>query len=120
MPRRHWRFRVQDMLGAIAAAETYCEGPDAGSFRESGVIVDAVLRNLTVIGEAAAGLPPEICALAPGIPWGDLRGMRNVLVHEYFGVSLEIVWQTVQDDLPQLREQLADLLASLPEEAPRA
>jgi uncharacterized protein with HEPN domain len=106
------------MLEAIAAAESYCRGLDAESFRHSGMVVDAVLRNLTVIGEAAASLPDEVCVLAPAVPWSDVRGMRNVLVHEYFGVSLEIVWQTVQEDLPLLREQLSRLLKLAPHDEP--
>ena len=117
MPRRLWRFRVQDILDAIDAIETYTAELDEESFEDERVVVDAVLRNLTVIGEAAANLPDGITCLAPHVPWQSVIGMRNIIVHEYFGVSLPMVWQTVTSDLPALREQLESLLLSGPEDS---
>jgi uncharacterized protein with HEPN domain len=74
--------------------------------------VDAVLRNLTVIGEAARHVPDEICALYPEIQWQDIRDMRNIVVHEYFGVDLSVVWLTIKQDLPGLIVKLEQLLKS--------
>lgn len=114
MPPRQWRFRVNDMIDAIEAIATYSEDLDEDGFTHNRLVVDAVLRNLTVIGEAAASLPETIRMAAPKIPWTEIIGMRNVVVHGYFGVSLPMVWQTIQADLPQLHNHLAQLLREGP------
>lgn len=102
MPPREWRLRVEDILESINRVMRYTEGIDETSFSEDEKTVDAVLRNMTVIGEAARALPPEIEARYPNVPWGKMRGFRNVVVHEYFGVSVPILWQTVRTNLPPL------------------
>jgi len=74
--------------------------------------LDAVIRNIKVIGEAARHIPDDIVAQYPDIPWDEMRGMRNVLIHEYFLISVPILWQTVTRNLsplvPQLRHILSD------------
>jgi len=72
--------------------------------------VDAVLRNLTVIGEAARHVPDEVVATHPDLPWSEMRDMRNIVVHEYFGVDPAIIWRTIREDLPPLVPQLESLL----------
>ena len=72
--------------------------------------IDAVVRKLTIIGEAANHVPDAICERNPDIPWVDMRAMRNFVVHEYFGINEQIVWDTVQDDLPGIVEPLKRLL----------
>src|SRR6056297_350626 len=64
--------------------------------------VDAVIRNFEILGEAAAHVPEEIVFDYPDVPWQDIRDMRNLLAHEYFGVNEEIVWETIQKDLSSL------------------
>jgi len=68
--------------------------------------VDAVIRNLEVIGEASSHLPIEIQEQYEDVPWGMMKGIRNILAHEYFGIDLEIVWKTVKEDLPILKKRL--------------
>jgi uncharacterized protein with HEPN domain len=72
------------------------------------------IRNLSVIGEAASRVPPDVISRYPGIPWALMRGIRNVLVHEYFGVSLQVIWDTANEDLPPLAEQLRRVLDENP------
>jgi uncharacterized protein with HEPN domain len=74
--------------------------------------LDAVLYNLAVIGEAANALAAAIGDRHPDLPWAEMKGMRNIVVHEYFGVSPRILWETVTSDLPALEEKLVDLLRS--------
>ncbi|MHB8782778.1 MAG: HepT-like ribonuclease domain-containing protein [Desulfobacteria bacterium] len=112
MPHRGWTFRVQDILDAIAAIRAYTETMEFSHFVADRRTVDAVIRNLTVIGEAAARVPDEICSITPDIPWEDMRAMRNFVVHEYFGVNDTILWDTVRRDLPDLEEPLTRLLQS--------
>ena len=110
MPPRRWRYRIQDILDAIDRVADYVDDLDEESFAASSLVVDAVLRNLTVIGEATRYLPEEVRGAWPNVPWQDMQGVRNIVVHEYFGVSLPIVWQTAKHDLPDLRVQLQAIL----------
>ena len=71
-----------------------------------------MVRNLEVVGEAARHIPPEIESRYSDVPWGEMRGMRNVLVHEYFGVNLTIPWHTVVHNLPPVIKMLEKILAS--------
>lgn len=102
MPPREWRFRLQDILAAIQQVQDYTTGMDLESFAASAVVVDAVLYRIAVIGEAARAIPDEVKAQHRSIPWRAIQGMRNRLVHEYFGVRLETVWETIEVDLPGL------------------
>ena len=74
--------------------------------------IDAVERNLEIIGEATANLPDDILDRWPEVPWHYMRGLRNLLIHEYFGVDVGILWQTIQEDLPPLEPLLRKVLAS--------
>jgi uncharacterized protein with HEPN domain len=100
---------LDERLAAIARVERYVAGLDRSTFRADEKTADAVVRNLEVLGEAAARLPAGVRAGAPEIPWRQIVGLRNRVVHEYFGVDLEIVWEIVSRDLPELRPQLAAL-----------
>jgi uncharacterized protein with HEPN domain len=107
---RDWRLRVQDILDAIATIQGYTAGMEYSVFTRDRRTVDAVLRNITVIGEAASRIPEAIQAASPDIPWADMRDMRNVVVHEYFGINKQILWDTTQTDLPSLVGRLEGLL----------
>ena len=113
MPPRDIRLRIEDMLEAIQRIETHSAGLTADQFRQDQKTFDAVVRNLEVIGEAASHLDDEVTALRPAVPWADVRAIRHVLVHEYFGVDVGIVWETVVRDLPVLRRELEELLRHL-------
>lgn len=101
---------MQDILDAIATIESYTAGMDYPAFAQDRRTVDAVLRNVTVIGEAASRIPEAIQVASTDIPWADMRDMRNVVVHEYFGINRQILWDTTQTDLPPLVLQLQALL----------
>ena len=110
MPPRDWRLRVEDILDAAANIQTYIAGLTFDQFQTDRKTVDAVVRNLEVIGEAARHLVALRQDLPGDIPWSDVAGMRNILTHEYFGVDLGIVWQTITGDLPMLRSRLRAML----------
>lgn len=74
---------------------------------------DAVLRNIEILGQAVKGLSVETRMLEPDVPWRQIAGMRDKLIHEYFGVDLGLVWQVVEQDLPTLRPRLVSLLEHL-------
>jgi uncharacterized protein with HEPN domain len=112
LPPRDWRFRIQDILDAIESIRTYTAGLDFTTFESDKRTVDAVVRNLIIIGEAAARVPDSAVRAHPGVPWAEMRAMRNLVVHEYFGVSNRILWDTVQVNLPQLVAPLQTILDS--------
>jgi len=92
--------------------ESYVAGFEYATFRADRKTVAAVERNLEIIGEAVANLPDEIVGRWPELPWHYMRGLRNLLVHEYFGVDVGILWQTIQEDLPPLKPLLQKMLES--------
>jgi uncharacterized protein with HEPN domain len=103
------RARVADILEAIARIETYVATLTFEQFAADSKTFDAVIRNFEVIGEAAKHALSDGDALNAAVPWQDMIDMRNLLVHEYFGIDAGIVWQTIQHDLPGLRAALTDL-----------
>lgn len=89
-------------MESILRIQRYLEGMDLAGFIQDDRTMDAVVRNFGIIGEAVSHLPEEVKATHPGIPWGRMRSLRNLVIHEYFGVSPEILWSTAKDDLPPL------------------
>ena len=113
--RRKWHFRIEHILEAIAKIQRYTAGMSEGAFVADDLVVDAVERNFTIIGEAARQIPLNIQRKHPEIPWALMQGMRNILVHEYDAVKLEVVWRTIQQDLASLAEPLQRLVQEEPE-----
>jgi uncharacterized protein with HEPN domain len=111
MPFRDWKLRIQDILEAVSAVNSYVAGMTFDEFLRDRRTVDAVVRRFTIIGEASVHMPENICKKNPHIPWADMRAMRNFVVHEYFGVSERILWGTIKNDLPDIVEPLERLLA---------
>jgi len=109
--------RLRDILDAIAAIERYRDSVRE-QFRHDELLQVWFLRHLQIIGEAVRGLPEDVRALAPGIPWQKIVGMRNVLVHGYFEIDADVVWEAAMRDVPALRPGLEQLLKRL-EETPR-
>ncbi|HEY5956461.1 MAG TPA: DUF86 domain-containing protein [Polyangiaceae bacterium] len=110
MPRREWRIRVGDILDATERALSHVSGLNFEQFSVDRRSIDAVSYAIVVIGEAAGTIPESVTQAAPDIPWADIRGMRNRIAHEYFGIDLEVLWETVIEDLPQLRPAFRALL----------
>ena len=109
---RDWRFRVQDILAALDAIARYTRDMTFDEFAADQRTKDAVIRNLVTIGESIRWIPESILLEHPGVPWRTMRGVRNVVVHEYFGVDETILWDTVRHDLPPLPPLLELVLAS--------
>ena len=107
---REWTFFVKDIDQCCRRIIKYTAPHTYESFIEDDQAVDAVIRNLEVIGEAAGYIPKAIQDRYPDMGWLEMRGMRNIMVHGYFGVSLSIIWRTVTHDLPLLSQELRKLL----------
>ena len=98
--------RLRHMLDAVVEALEFTEGKKREDLDENRMLSHALVRLLEIIGEAATGVSDEFRKEHPGLPWKQMIGMRNRLIHGYFDMDLDILWQTVVSDLPALRKQL--------------
>jgi uncharacterized protein with HEPN domain len=113
MSKRDIRFLLDDILTSIAKIERYIDRMNREQFLNDEKTIDAVVRNIEIIGEATRQLPDEFYAQHPHIPWPQLAGLRNRIVHEYFGLDLEIIWTILKQHLPILQQQIQSLFDQL-------
>ncbi len=99
-----------EILEAVHLLQRYTEGLSYDAFAEDVEKQDAVVRRLEIIGEAVKGLPESLRAKYPDVPWRDIAGARDIMIHEYFRVDLELAWEMVQDDLPALAAEVSKIL----------
>jgi len=104
---------VRHILDAINRIESYLLDVQQEKFQATPMIQDATIRQLEILGEAAKRVSPALRARFPAIPWQDMAGLRDKLIHGYFGVDLDKVWITATEDLPPLRTELQAMLADL-------
>ena len=107
---RKWKLRIRHILDAIAECQTFVAGMSYEQFCADPKTLKAVVANLILIGEAARHVPENVEVAYPGIPWPQMRGMRNHIVHGYDQIDLEIVWKVIQDELPPLVPVLESIL----------
>ena len=101
---------LRHILDAINKIQEYTQGMDYEGFRASSLVQDGVIRQLEIIGEATKNLSQEIREKHPAIPWKDMTGMRDKLIHQYFGVDIAGVWDTAEQDIPAIKSNLMKLL----------
>ena len=106
MSKRGLQLYLEDILGAIANIENYCANISFENFINDKKTIDAAVRNLEIIGEAANHIPQEVRDTYSQVPWEKMVSMRNKVMHEYFGVDVEILWETITEDLPILKQQI--------------
>lgn len=110
MPKRDPAILIADMLDACAKIHRYTEGMSRESFLQDEKTIDAVIRNLTVIGEAAQQMPETDRNQYSDIQWHQITGMRNRIVHDYAGIDVEIVWQVITSNIPELKKDLSKIV----------
>lgn len=109
MSRRDIHLYIEDIKNSIAKIEKYTDKLTAGEFAADPKTIDAVIRNLSIIGEAVNNIPEDIKEQYAEMPWIAVIGMRNKIIHEYFGVDEDILWKTIKEDLPVFKEQIERL-----------
>ena len=115
--KRDARLYLDDIVEAIQRIEEYSTHSDFDSFTQDKKAVDAIVRNFEIMGEAVNKIPSVLRNKYPDIPWTEMMGMRNKLIHEYFGVDTQILWRTVKENMPQLKTQVRKMLQDLEQES---
>ena len=110
MNERTWRLFLEDIIDSIEKIEKYIIGMDFTNFAGDDKTVDAVVRNLEIIGEESKNIPENIKAEHSEVPWHRMAGLRNVLAHEYFGIDLNIIWKIARENLPEVVPLLKKIL----------
>lgn len=109
MPR-DYRLYLEDILDSIHKIEVYTKGVSFDQLNLNSMLMDALLHNLEIIGEAAKHVPVEIKDKNPDVDWRRITGLRDIVAHEYFGVSLEIIWDVIQNKLPELQASIERII----------
>ena len=104
---------LEDIVSAINKIGKYTKRLSFNRLKKDGKTIDAVIRNLEIIGEASKHLPREIKEKYSNIPWKEIVGMRNKVIHEYFGVDVDILWDTINEDIPALKRKIRVLKSAL-------
>lgn len=101
---------LQDIWDSLLAIENYLKGLSITEFQKNQQVQDAVVRRLEIMGEAAKNVDENFRNLHPDIPWKKIAGLRDILIHEYFGVNIDRVWEVVRKDFPPLKANLLKII----------
>ena len=103
---KDWRIYIEHILESISLIGKYLEGKSKDDFLSSIQLQDSVNRRIEIIGEAVKNIPNEVKIHYPDVPWNEISGMRDILIHKYFGIDLELTWEAVTREIPELKEQM--------------
>lgn len=115
MPERHPRLYLMDIMESGTAIQDYVRGVALEQFMVDRMRKAAIIREFEIIGEAVGKLSEDLKASRPQVPWQDIKDFRNLLIHEYFGIDIEIVWGVIHEELPLLLDATQNLLNDLAE-----
>jgi uncharacterized protein with HEPN domain len=112
MSNRDWKLLFEDILESISKIQSYSKNLSFDDFAINSLIIDGVVRNIEIIGEASKNIPADIQRMFNDIPWQKLKGIRNRIVHEYFEIDVTIIWFIIQNELTPLRDSLTKHLSN--------
>ena len=104
--KRDYTLFVEDIINSITKIKRYTQGLDYKEFSTNELVIDAVIRNFEIIGESANNIPEEIQKKYNFVEWKEITGFRNVLIHGYFTIEIEMLWDTIKNNLPDLEEHI--------------
>lgn len=107
------KVRVKHILDAIAEVEKYLAGVSYNQFAENSEKRFATIKQIEIIGEACNAISGQIKEIHPEVEWKSIKGFRNISIHEYFDISIQLVWQIAQNDLPVLKQQFREIIKEL-------
>jgi uncharacterized protein with HEPN domain len=108
--KREYIHFLEDISLAIDKIGRYTKGLDLEGFSKNEMVIDAVIRNFEVIGEAVNNIPDDVKADYPDVEWSETVGFRNVMIHDYFGIDVEAIWDTIEENIPTLKEHITAVL----------
>ncbi len=107
---RNFMMYLEDMIQSMERIGEYIDGLDVQKFKQNHLVIDAVVRNFEIIGEASKNVPKDIREKYPEIPWRQMYGLRNLIAHEYFGVDYEMIWEIATKNIPQNYKDLLNIV----------
>jgi len=107
--KKDTKILLEHILDSINLIEEYVKGKDKSDFLKSKQLQDSVIRRIEIIGEAIKNIPNDIKETYTTIPWKNITGMRDILIHQYFGVDLNLTWKVIEEDLPELKNQIISI-----------
>ena len=110
MPRPY-KLYLEDMLAAAGKIQDYTKSLDFDGFKKNSMAVDAVLRNLEIIGEASKKIPRSVRVKTPAVEWKKTAGLRDIIIHGYFGLNMQILWDIIVQKTPSLQNQIESILS---------
>ncbi len=110
---RNYKLYLDDIAEAGGRIEKYAKGFTFVKLKKNSLVVDGIVRNLEIIGEAAKNIPANIKEKYPDIEWKKIAGLRDILAHEYFGVDLQVLWDIIENKLPVLKKQIKGVLKEI-------
>jgi uncharacterized protein with HEPN domain len=111
--RRTYKDYLVDIIESIGKIEKFTHDSSFEDFKSDEKTIFAIIRALEVIGEAAKKIPAEVKRKYSQIPWKKMAGMRDKLIHEYFGVNIKVIWRTIKEDIPELKPKIEKLLSEI-------
>ena len=110
---RDFKLFLDDINEALSKIKEYTQDLDFEKFSQDTKTIDAVIRNFEILGEATKQIPENIKSRYPKVPWKEMAGMRDKLVHAYFGIDAEVIWETITKRIPKLKNQIQNIIKDL-------
>jgi uncharacterized protein with HEPN domain len=107
---KDYKIYIEDILDSIEKISRYVRNKSYLDFSSDEMVIDAVIRNLEIIGEAAKCIDKDIKERNPQVPWKKIAGLRDILAHSYSTINIRLIWETIEDGLPELKEQLQKIV----------